>query len=78
MYFQFKRVLCTQKIVDAPFIKKIHALLGTDLTANLSSLIKGLEKESSGSKELQSKETKEVQVGNFEAKTLGCTKKIEI
>ena len=73
--FQFKMVLCTQKVVDAPFTIKIHALLGT---AKLSSLIKGLEKESSGSNELQSKETKEVQVGNFEAKTLGCTKKIEI
>ena len=72
--FQFKMVLCTQKVVDAPFTIKIHALLGT---AKLSSLIKGLEKESSGSNELQSKETKEVQVGNFEAKTLGFTKKIE-
>ena len=71
--FQFKKVLCTQKVVDAPFTIKIQALLGT---AKLSSLIKGLEKESSGSNELQSKE--EVQVGNFEAKTLGCTKKIEI
>ena len=72
--FNLRRYYIPKKVVDAPFTIKIHALLGT---AKLSSLIKGLEKESSGSNELQSKETKEVQVGNFEAKTLGCTKKIE-
>ena len=71
--FNLRRYYVPKKVVDAPFTIKIHALLGT---AKLSSLIKGLEKESSGSNELQSKE--EVQVGNFEAKTLGCNKKIEI